>query len=255
MKSQNRLVKMRQHRANYLELRLECDNTEAHRSWPIIENERQRLKNIINYKEEEQKELNVSSYKYNNKKIKTIALALLMYIQNSSISEIVKETRLSKSSIYNYIDCYKKNKLFLSSMYKKPDQTISELRKYRYEIVDDFETSHIRTYKEAQERIFKITGIKISISNIFNFLTNNGFEKIDGYYKQVQTDKIKKERLLYEEVFLEYKKDEIKNYILNNHLESDYRLIAKIRRKFNIRYVPRSWLSRYLIKEGIKNKK
>lgn len=255
MKSQSNSLKRLQIRFNYLEIRLESDNTEAHKSWPIRENEIQRLKNIIHYKEEKQKELNIVSYKYDNKKIKRIAQALLMYIQTANISEIVKETGLSKSSIYNYIERYKMDKFFLSTMYKRPKQTISELRKYRYEIVDDFETSYIRTYKEAQERIFKITGIKISISNIFNFLTNNNFEKIDGYYKQVQTEKVKKERLLYEKAFLEYEKDKVKNYILDNHLEFDYKLIAKVRKEFNIRYVPRSWLSRYLRKEGIKNKK
>ena len=256
MESQDNVsFKRLQHRLNYLEIRASFDNNEEHKKWLSWNDERMRLKDIIDYNVRDEKELKSECFNYGNYKIKAIAKALHMYLENNAISEIVKETKLSKSSIYNYIKSYKMDKRFINKMYQRPRQTISELEKYQYKIADDFETACIRTYKEAQERIFKITGVKISIPNIFNFLINHNFKKTDGYYKQVQTIEIQKQRLLFEKVFLTTKKDEVRTYILNNHLESDYRLIAKIRKEFNIRYIPRSWLSHYLNENGIIDRK
>lgn len=245
-----------QRRLNSLEIRSDFDNHEEHKQWVHWQSEKIRLKDIIDYNSTQEKELQLKYLSYDNPKIKRIAEAIRMYITNSDIAEIVEKTKLSKSSIFNYLDQYKKNKYFLNTMYKRPEQTISKLEKYQYKIADDFETSRIRTYKEAQERIFKITGIKIEIPNIFNFLISHNFDEIDGCYKQIQTEEIKRIRLMHEKQLLNEKKDKIKEYIIENHLESDYRLVAKIRKEFNIRYVPRSWFSNYLSSNGmISNKK
>ena len=45
--------------------------------------------------------------------------------------------------------------------------------------------------------------------------------------------------------------DKVKEYISDNHLESDYRLASKVRKAFNIKYTSRSWFSNYLSKNKI----
>lgn len=242
-----------QHRLNNLKIRVKNnDKTKEHFGWLYLDREKERLKFIINYELEDETKIEPEYFVYNDLKVKKIAEVLLMYINDSDISEIKSTLGLSKSSIYSYIDQYRKNKQFLKQMYKRPKQTISKLEVYQYKIADDFETACIRTYKEAQERIFKITKINISIPRIRKFLITHEFEKIDGYYKQILTKEGKTERLIYEKQFLNENVDEIREYIFDNYLQFDYRLVSKIRKEFGIKYVPNSRLNHYLYKNKMK---
>lgn len=228
------------------------DHTTKHLGWLYLESELRRLKFIIYYDAEEQEKRDPQYLAYNNWKVKRVAEALLMYINDYDISTIVETTKLSKSSIYNYINQYKHDKQFLKHIYKKPKQTISKLEDYQYKIADDFETSNITSYKKAQERIFKITGISISVPRVRQFLITHDFIQVDGYYKQVLTKEGEIKRLIYEKQFLNENVDEIKEYIEDNYLQYDYRLVAKVRKAFGIKYVPNSRLSYYLGKNNMK---
>lgn len=229
-----------QQRLINVNLKTKEDNNIEHKDWLILDDEKERLKNIVNN--------TFQKYPHN---VRLIAKVLFWYINDFDITEILEETKLSKSSIYNYINHYKKDKKFMYNMHKRQKQTISKLEKHQYKIVDDFETSNIRTYKEAQERIALITGINLSISRIFNFLIQHNFEKVDGCYRQIQTEKVIANRIIFEKVVLEVSVDKVKEYISDNHLESDYRLASKVRKAFNIKYTSRSWFSNYLIKNKI----
>ena len=184
-------------------------------------------------------------------KRKVVAKVLLMYIKDYDISQITEETKLSKSSIYNYISKYKSNKNFIYNIGKKPKQTICALEPYKFKIVTDFEKAHIKTYKEAQERIFKITGIHRTIPRIYEFLTKHNFKKINGYYIQEPTAETIKIRLQWEKQFLHESVDEVKEFIDDNHLFRKRGLPTIIRNQFGIKYVSEYKLREYIRKNRL----
>lgn len=180
-----------------------------------------------------------------------VAKVLLMYIKDHDISEIIEETKLSKSSVYNYISKYKSNKNFIYDIGRKPKQTICSLEPYEFKIVVEFEKNHISSYKEAQECIFKITGIRRTIPRIYTFLTKHNFKKINGYYIQETTEKTIVKRLQYEKQFLNENIDEIKKFINDYHLHKKRGLASKIRKEFGIKYTSEYHLREYIRKKQL----
>lgn len=180
-----------------------------------------------------------------------VANILLMYINDCDISEIMEATKLNKSSIYNYINKYKSSKSFIYSVGKKPKQTISALEPYKHKIALDFETTPIKSYAEAQKRIFVITGIQITIPRIYTFLNKNNFKKINERYIQEITPNNMKDRIVSEKQFLNENIFEIKNFITNNHLTMKRGLSTIIRKQFGTKYVNEYYLREYIRKNKL----
>lgn len=107
--------------------------------------------------------------KSNKKAVKKIDVILLRN-SNHSIEEIAKETNLKVRTVYNYIQLYKNNNFydFVYSKYVK-----SELVQFKSQILKEFHDNPVRSYREARDRIEKLTGIKRSITQVKKFLNSN----------------------------------------------------------------------------------
>ena len=180
-----------------------------------------------------------------NKKI-NIAKAILMYLEDYDITEIVKESHISKSSIYNYINRYIDDKYFMFKMFQKPKQTIPKTIKYESLIILNLETHNIKTLKQAQKYIKELTGIDLSLSRIYAFFDKHNIKKINGTYRQKVSDY--DERLKLESNFLKNHIDIVRKWVNDNHLLYSWGLATKIRNEFGIKYTSyyhlREWIRR-----------
>lgn len=106
-------------------------------------------------------------------KAKLKAKVILLRTEGKSISKIILKTKLSKRTVINYVNQYLEapNKaLFIHSKGKVKQ---SELSGYP-ELIDEFKEKPPLSYREATERIFKITGLKRSETQVRNFLNRKG---------------------------------------------------------------------------------
>ena len=180
-----------------------------------------------------------------NKKI-SIAKAILMYLEDYDVAEIVKETHISKSSIYNYINRYTDDKYFMFKMFGKPKQTIPKIAKYESLIILNLEAHNIKTLKQAQEWIQELTGISLSLSRIYAFFDKHNIKKINGTYRQKDLDCDERKKMEY--IFLENHTEIVRKWVNDNHLLYSWGLATKIRKEFGIRYTSeyhlREWIRR-----------
>ena len=142
-------------------------------------------------------------------KAKLKAKVILLRTEGKSISEIILKTKLSKRTVINYVNQYieASNKAFFIHSKGKVNQ--SELSSYP-KLVEEFREKPPLTYKEATERVFKITGLKRSETQVINFLNRKGIytEHTRLKIKYMKRSNIKYKTRLYRE---ELKSEEICN--------------------------------------------
>lgn len=114
-------------------------------------------------------ERKIRKNKNNKKAVKKIDVILLRN-SNHSIEEIAKETNLKVRTVYNYIQLYKNNNFydFITPKYVKAD-----LVQFKGLILKEFYDNPVRSYREARDRIEKLTGIRRSIPQVRKFLNDN----------------------------------------------------------------------------------
>lgn len=116
-----------------------------------------------------------------NDKILRVCQAVLLYDKTQSIEEVSEKMGLNQRTIYYYLQTYRKDHNFMK---KLPKRNVSELQKHFVLIRKEFNRGKIKTYKQAQEKIEELTGIKRGITQIRAFLNNNYFKKDkNGYIK------------------------------------------------------------------------
>lgn len=106
-------------------------------------------------------------------KAKLKAKVILLRAEGKNISEITSKTMLSKRTVINYVNQYieASNKAYF--IHSKSKVNKSELSSYP-KLVEEFRERPPLTYKEATERVFKITGLKRSETQVRNFLNKKG---------------------------------------------------------------------------------
>ena len=135
-------------------------------------------KTIIKLTDKQKKQLTTAKRDFNKtinksknrqKAVKKIDVILLRN-SHHSIEEIAKETNLKVRTVYNYIQLYKNNNFydFVYTKYVK-----SDLVQFKSIILEEFHNNPPRSYREARDRIEKLTGIKRSITQVKKFLNNN----------------------------------------------------------------------------------
>ena len=132
-------------------------------------------KTIIKLTDKQKKQLTTAKRDFNKtinksknsqKAVKKIDVILLRN-SHHSIEEIAKETNLKVRTVYNYIQLYKNNNFydFVYTKYVK-----SDLVQFKSIILEEFHNNPPRSYREARDRIEKLTGIKRSITQVKKFL-------------------------------------------------------------------------------------
>lgn len=106
-------------------------------------------------------------------KAKLKAKVILLKAKGQSISNIMSETKLSKRTIINYVNQYlaATNKAYF--IHSKGKVNKSELSNYS-NLTEEFIKRPPLTYKEATERVFAITGLRRSETQIRNYLNKKG---------------------------------------------------------------------------------
>ena len=106
----------------------------------------------------------------------------------------------------------------------------TELNKYRNDIRKNFKDNPVRSYREAVTRIESITGVKRSLPQVYNFLSqddNYYFKNNDGNYtKSGEPNTKRKNTYLYQHL------EEIGNYIEQNPSADEEVVINRIKNKF-----------------------
>lgn len=174
-----------------------------------------RLENIINKIDE-----------YGLKVVRSCEVIYYYYLYRD-IKKIIKETGVSRKTIFNYLKKYKQDKFF---MFNKKNVSILDTSEIKNKIENNFKKYPVKSYKEATDRIANITKINRSTTQIYYYLTNNGYKKNkNGYYTKNGVDnKItkKKNSFLYEHL------EEIGEYIKNNPSGDPNIVINRIRNKY-----------------------
>lgn len=133
-------------------------------------------------------------------KAKLKAKVILLRTEGKNISEIILKTNLSKRTIINYVNQYIEatNKAYFIHSKGKINQ--SELSNYP-ELIEEFMDKPPLSYKEATERIFNITGVKRSETQVRNFLNRKGIysERTKLKIKYTKKRNIKYKTRLYRE--------------------------------------------------------
>lgn len=138
------------------------------------------------------------------RKAKQKAKVILLKSENNDISTIMKITGLSKRTIINYTTQYLNSNNKNTFFHYNSNLNQSELLNYKEIIKDEFNQRPPLTYKEATNRIEKLTGICRSQTQVRNFLNKHNIytartkEKI-GYKQRYsiicKTKRYKKELL------------------------------------------------------------
>lgn len=115
----------------------------------------------------------ILSSKSSKSKAKLKAKVILMRHQDKSITDIMKETKLSKRTIINYTNKYMECKSIGLYCHRVDDYRKSELYNFKNKIKEEFNVRPPLTYKEAVARVEIITGIRRSETQIRNFLNKN----------------------------------------------------------------------------------
>ena len=176
----------------------------------LNEQEKYRLEQIINNNDEDYKK-------------KQCCEVIYYYDQLLDINSVINITGAKRRTIFNYLKKYREDRFFMNKFKNK-----SKLNIYKNNIVKDFKNNPIKTYSDAKTRIKKITGLELSLTQIYYFLINNGFKKNNnGYYTKngIMNNKIKNS-YLYEHL------EEIGNYINDNPSSESHIIINRIRNRF-----------------------
>ncbi len=113
--------------------------------------------------------------RYFGKRGSKIVVCLVLMAFGLKHQEIKNKFGMSYDSLRKYreaFDAKSVDTLFLNSTSSRKE---SELERYKDEISDDFKLNPPQTLRDAQERIFRLTGIKRSINRIRIFLLKRGF--------------------------------------------------------------------------------
>lgn len=142
-----------------------------------------------------------------------------------NINDILMDIDVSRRTIFNYIAKYREDKRFMfNQKYRKVRS--SELKKYEDIIIDNLNKNPIKTYKEAKERIKKITGIDRSITQIKEFLDYCKFKKKNGFYIQKKKKYLKKSSYFHEHI------NEITEFLENSTPNSMDMALRMLRKEF-----------------------
>lgn len=162
--------------------------------------------------------LNLSKdYSVNTTNITLPCDVLIDYNNNKSIDEISENQGISKKTVYNILNKFKEDKNFILKQ-----RRLSPYFMFDKEIRTYFRYHPIKNYKEATGEIIKITNIKRSKTQIYDFLTKAGYEKnIKGFITKYGEKNIKK-RISDEKPYLQEHKEEIIEYIDKMVVEKSY---------------------------------
>lgn len=156
-------------------------------------------------------------FSMNNQKNINISKAVILYVNNNyDVNKVAELMGISTRTVYNYLNIYKKDKNFFK---KLPVTNVSDLQLYLDKIVGSFEKKHVKTYKQAQQRIEEITGIHRGQTQIRAFLINNFFVKSSkGYFYQqtsstIRTQLKERNKKIRIKSILNDKGTEIENYV------------------------------------------
>lgn len=180
----------------------------------IDDKEKNRLINIIDNKND----------RYDSS-IVTACLIIYYYNYYMDINKIIEELGVCRKTIFNHIKQYREDKYY---MFKIKNTT--ELNKYRNDIRKNFKDNPVRSYREAVIRIESITGVKRSLPQVYNFLSqddNYYFKNNDGNYtKSGEPNTKRKNTYLYQHL------EKIGNYIEQNPSADEEVVINRIKNKF-----------------------
>lgn len=152
---------------------------------------------------------------FNDGRIQRVCEALCLFDKLQNVNEVAKQMNLSRRTIYYYLETYAKNPNF---MRKRKKIRVSELQNYFGVIREEINNGKVKTYKQAQEIIENLTGIKRGRTQIRAFLNNNYFKKdANGYLKCKYTRTIKriinqKNEMANRLFFTEENKNEMEEY-------------------------------------------
>lgn len=186
-------------------------------------------------------EVDNKKYSFNNERIKKACTALVLYSEIKDVDEVAEIMGLSRRTIYNYVKTYREDPGFMK---KSPVTNVSELQAYVSEIATDFKTAHIKTIKEAKERIKELTGIERGTTQIRAFLKNNYFAKnAKGYYYQKTSRQIKiqmeeRKKKVKNQSYLETNANEVEEFaymIANSYNYKVGKIAKRIKEKFKLR--------------------
>lgn len=172
----------------------------------------------------------ILDYEIRKERTKTICKVLLKYDECLDIEQVIKETGVSRRTIFYYRKQFIKNNFFMLQEETKPTN-FSILKDYESVISENFRNQPVKTYKQAQARIEEITGIKRSETQIRNFLIRYNFKKDKkGNYnqpsKKVVIDRNIKNTCLYT------RRNEVEKYIDELMPSSPTIMVNKLKERY-----------------------
>lgn len=177
---------------------------------------------------------------FNDGRIQRVCEALCLFDKLQNVNEVAKQMNLSRRTIYYYLETYAKNPNF---MRKRKKIRVSELQNYFGVIREEINNGKVKTYKQAQEIIENLTGIKRGRTQIRAFLNNNYFKKdANGYLKCKYTRTIKriinqKNEMANRLFFTEENKNEMEEYayqIASSCNYNEFTIAKRLKEKFHL---------------------
>ncbi len=177
---------------------------------------------------------------FNDERIQRICRTLCLFDKLQDVNEVAKQMNLSRRTIYYYLETYAKNPNF---MRKRKKIRVSELQNYFGVIREEINNGKVKTYKQAQEIIENLTGIKRGRTQIRAFLNNNYFKKdANGYLKCKYTRTIKriidqKNEMANHTFFTEENKNEMEEYayqIASSCNYNEFTIAKRLKEKFHL---------------------
>lgn len=130
----------------------------------------------LNFKQKNKLEYIISNNNYNVRpKAKVKAKVILLKAEGKSINEIIKETKVSKRTIINYVKEYNNynNDIDRMLFFHKNNYKCSYLNTIKPSLLEEFKNNPPITYKEATLRIKQLYTINISESAVRRYLNKH----------------------------------------------------------------------------------
>ena len=177
---------------------------------------------------------------FNDGRIQRVCEALCLFDKLQNVNEVAKQMNLSRRTIYYYLKTFNTDPNFMK---KKKKTRVSELQNYFGVIREEINNGKVKTYKQAQEIIENLTGIKRGRTQIRAFLNNNYFKKdANGYLKCKYTRTIKriidqKNEMANHIFFTEENKNEMEEYayqIASSCNYNEFTIAKRLKEKFHL---------------------
>ena len=156
-------------------------------------------------------------------KTKNICRIILSVDEGFKAEDIAKNFGVGRTTVFNYINKYNKDKNFMVHQIKQP----AILDNYEFEIADLLKGKNISSYKAAYEMIKETFNVNITYERTIKFLKSHDFilDKENRKLKHKRSNKVDQRRTLYKQQIIKKLKEK-KSYLME-HIDEIERIASE----------------------------